>query len=277
MIRRFIFKHMNRLLGGKTKHYGFYWDMYKCAVEGMNYAWGDYSVKNLSETNIFKLLDEKTDDSIILFDGGAHEGEYTLNFMKYFSGSKKQISIHAFEPMDKSFEIYKKAVSDIKDVDFHYVPNGLAEEAGTVPIFFNNDTSIIASLYKRQLDYFDIDFNKEETIQLTTIDEYCRTNNVERIDLLKIVVEGSEYRALQGAGKMLSEGKIKMIQFGFGGSDIDSRHYFRDFFNLLTPLQYSLYRVMKDGLIKFEKYDEGYECFHYINFLAVYEPADNRK
>ncbi|MCR5405550.1 MAG: FkbM family methyltransferase [Lachnospiraceae bacterium] len=272
MLRRFVFKHINRMLGGKKKYFGFYWDMYKCAVEGMNYAWGDYAVKNQSETNIFALLDKNTDNDIIMFDGGAHEGEYTLNFMKYFSGSKKHITIHAFEPMEKSFEVYKDSVKDLSEVDFRFVSCGLAEEKGTVPIFYNNDTSIIASLYKRQLDYFDIDFNKEDRIQLTTVDEYCSENNIEHIDLLKIVVEGSEYRALQGAGRMLSEGRIGMIQFGFGGSDIDSRHYFRDFWNFFEPLHYSLYRVMKDGLIRFDRYDEGYECFQYINFLAVYEP-----
>ena len=58
--------------------------MYKCAVAGMNYVWGDYSVKNLSETNVFKLLVEKSDDEIVVFDGGAHEGEYTLNLMSFF-------------------------------------------------------------------------------------------------------------------------------------------------------------------------------------------------
>lgn len=240
----------------------------------MNYAWGDYSVKNLSEINVFKLLDEKSGRNLVVFDGGAHEGEYTLNFMRYFADSDKHIAIHAFEPMEKSFEIYKEKVKDIKGVDFSFVPLRLADKAGTVPIFFNNDTSIIASLYKRQLDYFDIDFNKEEKIQLTTMDEYCSENGIERVDLLKIVVEGSEYRVMQGAEGMLSEGRIGMIQFGFGGSDIDSGHYFRDYWNLLTSRGYSLYRIMKDGLIRFEKYDEGYECFHYVNFLAVYEPED---
>ena len=137
----------------------------------------------------------------------------------------------------------------------------------------NNDTSIIASLYKRQLDYFDIEFNNEEKIQLTTMDDYCSENGIEYVDLLKIVVEGSEYRALQGAERMLSEGRIGLIQFGFGGSDIDSRHYFRDFWNLLTPMGYELHRIMKDGLIRFESYDEGYECFHYVNFLAVHKPG----
>ena len=149
---------------------------------------------------------------------------------------------------------------------------GLAYSTETVLIFFNNDTSIIASLYKRQLDYFDIDFDKEEQIQLTTMDEYCVKKGIEQVDLLKIVVEGSEYRALQGADRMLSEGRIGMIQFGFGGSNIDSRHYFRDYWNLFTSKGYSLYHIMKDGLIKFEKYDEGYECFHCVNFLAIYEP-----
>ena len=71
MIRNFVFKHLNRLLGGKKEHFGFYWDMYKCAIEGMNYAWGDYAVKNQSEANVFKLLEEKIkDDNVVLFDGG---------------------------------------------------------------------------------------------------------------------------------------------------------------------------------------------------------------
>ena len=272
MLRRFIFKHIDRIFGGKEKYYGFFWDMYKCAVAGMNYVWGDYSVKNLSETNVFKLLVEKSDDDIVVFDGGAHEGEYTLNLMSFLGASDKRIAIHAFEPMEKSFDIYKEAVKDIRNVDFHFVPMGLADSKGTVPIFFNNDTSIIASLYKRQLDYFDIEFNNEEKIQLTTMDDYCSENGIEYVDLLKIVVEGSEYRALQGAERMLSEGRIGLIQFGFGGSDIDSRHYFRDFWNLLTPMGYELHRIMKDGLIRFESYDEGDECFHYVNFLAVYNP-----
>ena len=154
-------------MGGKTKNFGFYWDMYKCAVEGMNYVWGDYAVKNLSETNIFKLLNERAGNEIVLFDGGAHEGEYTLNFMNYFKDSDKHISIHAFEPMEKSMAIYKNAVSNMEDIDFHYIPYGLAEEEGTVPIFFNNDTSIIASLYKRQLDYFDIEFSNETDEEVT--------------------------------------------------------------------------------------------------------------
>ena len=271
MVRRFVLKNLVRIFGGKKKHFDFFWDMYRYALDGMNYGWGDYNIKNSSETNIYRLLAERTEDNIVIFDGGAHEGEYTKNLLNYFKNSSKNITIHAFEPMTKSMDIYKKVTENVTNAKIIYNQFGLADKADSVPIFFNDDTSIIASLYKRQLDYFDIDFNKKEQVDLKTVDDYCRDNNIDRIDLLKIVVEGSEYRTLLGAHDMMADGKIGMIQFGFGGTDIDSRYYFRDFWNLLTSSNYSLYRVMRDGLIKFEKYDEKYECFQYINFLAVYE------
>lgn len=270
MIRRFILKHLVDIWGGKTKYFDFFWDMYTYALDGMNYGWGDYSIKNTSETNIFKLLYDRSGDEIIIFDGGAHKGEYTLNLLNWFENTSKKISIHAFEPMSKSMEKYKEVIGNRPDVKIVYNRKGLVDKIGSALIFFDSDSSIMASLYQRQLDYFDISFNQKEKVDLTTVDEYCKSNFIDKIDLLKLVVEGSEFRALQGAQNMIGSGKIDMIQFGFGGTDIDSRFYFRDFWNYLTGANYSLFRVMKDGLIKFNKYDEKYECFQYVNFLAVY-------
>ena len=63
---------MNRLMGDKKKHYGFFLDMYKCAIEGMNCVWWGLFGKNLSETIVFKLLDEKSEKNKVVFDGGAY-------------------------------------------------------------------------------------------------------------------------------------------------------------------------------------------------------------
>lgn len=271
MIRRFILKHMVNMFGRKKKHYGFFWDLYRYSLDGMNYGWGDYAIKNASERNIFKLLAERTGDDVLIFDGGAHEGEYTANFMDYFRNSSKKITVHAFEPMTASMDKYKELTKEFTGTKFVYNELGLAEKADKAPIFFNNDGSIIASIYKRQLDYFDIDFDKENTIELTTVDDYCRENKIEKLDLLKIVVEGSELRAIQGAEEMISAGKIGMIQFGFGGIAMDSRFYFRDFWNFFKDHGYTLYRVMIDGLLKIDHYDERYEVFQCVNFLAVNE------
>lgn len=59
-------------MGDKKKHYGFFLDMYKCAIEGMNCVWWGLFGKNLSETIVFKLLDEKSEKNKVVFDGGAY-------------------------------------------------------------------------------------------------------------------------------------------------------------------------------------------------------------
>ena len=50
------------------------------------------------------------------------------------------------------------------------------------------------------------------------------------IDLLKLDVEGNELLALKGLSDSIEY--IKIIQFEFGGSNIDSRTYFQDFYYL---------------------------------------------
>jgi hypothetical protein len=73
---------------------------------------------------------------------------------------------------------------------------------------------------------------------------------------------------------MLDENKIKAIQFEFGGCNIDSRTYFKDFWNMLHE-KYYIYRILKNGLHEMPKYSEFLEIFHYSNFLAVNKEIDN--
>lgn len=91
---------------------------------------------------------------------------------------------------------------------------------------------------------------------------------IRNIDFLKIDVEGDELNVLYGASNMLEMRGIKAIQFEFGGTHIDSRTYFRDFWNLLSP-QYDIYRVIQNGLHRICKYTELLEIFACQNFLAI--------
>ena len=91
-----------------------------------------------------------------------------------------------------------------------------------------------------------------------------RKNGIEQINFLKVDVEGNEYKVFSGAQGMINQGRIKHIQLEFGGCNIDSRTFFRDFWDLLSN-KYDFYRIMRDGLIKIEKYTEAHECFLYQN------------
>jgi hypothetical protein len=86
---------------------------------------------------------------------------------------------------------------------------------------------------------------------------------------LKVDVEGHEYNVFTGASEMMAADAIDMIQFEFGGCNIDSRTYLQDFYYLLNP-KYRLYRLVPDGLSPMEPYNEKYELFRTTNFVAIH-------
>src|SRR5690606_3866529 len=104
-------------------------------------------------------------------------------------------------------------------------------------------------------------------IEIRTIDQFCRDQNISNIDFLKLDIEGHEMAALRGASEMLNKNAIRFIQFEFGGCNIDSRTYFQDFWYLLHE-RYKIYRIVRDGLFHVERYSETYEIFRTINYLA---------
>jgi hypothetical protein len=116
-------------------------------------------------------------------------------------------------------------------------------------------------------DRVGVDLNHREEIQINTIDNFCEENNLTQIDFLKLDIEGNEYRALEGALKMLKGNKIKYIQFEFGGTDIDAKVFFRDFYTLLSP-QYQIFRILKNGLYPISEYQEIDEVFVTTNYFA---------
>ena len=71
-----------------------------------------------------------------------------------------------------------------------------------------------------------------------------------------------------GAEEMLKQRKIHRIQFEFGGCNIDSRTFFRDFWMILSN-DYDIFRIMKDGLWQITNYSEQLEIFTYSNFFCI--------
>ena len=144
---------------------------------------------------------------------------------------------------------------------------GLSDTSGKMSIYSDKSGSTMASLYKRDLEYRNINFENNEEVDILTLDEFCANQKIDNILLLKIDVEGNEYNVLKGAKRMLEEGRIKYIQFESGGCNISSRIFFFDFWNLLNE-KYKIYHIMKDGIDEINNYDERLEIFTYCNYFC---------
>jgi hypothetical protein len=125
----------------------------------------------------------------------------------------------------------------------------------------------LASLHARDLTEHHLAMTATEDVPVTTVDDYCAEHDIGRIDFLKVDAEGHDLAVLKGARGAIDEGRVRLIQFEFGGANIDSRTYLRDFVRLLTP-RYKLHRLMVDGVEPVD-YTEAEEVFVTANYLAV--------
>ena len=199
------------------------------------------------------------DASLVLFDVGANFGDYTNAFLK----QSKNVEIHCFEPSQFAFRTLTEKIST-KNVYHHKV--ALSDSSGTQTLFYDFEGSGLASLSKRDLSHTGIEFGSSEMVNVDTLDNWASKYGIIP-NLLKIDVEGFELQVLKGAEKTLKF--VKVVQFEFGGTSIDSRHFFKDYWDFFKMKNFRLYRLTPLGLKKIARYSEELECFKFSNYYAV--------
>lgn len=225
---------------------------------------GDFN--NDGEFVVFDLITKNYQPPYCIFDVGANKGQ----FLGYAKERMRQTdySIHCFEP---SLETFKELVSNSQGNDRIKLNNvGLGKENCEAVLHYNERGAEGASLTKRNLDHYGIHFDHSETVRLTTLDDYCLAHGIDHIHLLKLDIEGHELDALTGARNMITGHKIDVILFEFGGCNIDTRRFFRDFWHFFERTPMDIFRVTPSGyLLKIAEYNEEHEQFLYSNFVAV--------
>lgn len=251
---------LERYVVGKKKFQSIFNYIYLFAIAGLNYGEGS-SVSSSGEHFVMEYFRNKWTGSAppLIFDIGGNVGNYSNAMLDCF---KAECKILAFEPSPSTFKIFSKNVNS-KYVTAHNF--GFSDSEGKLLLYSDGEGSGLASVYQRSTT---VSMDRQEEISLTTIDTFCRQENIDRINFMKIDVEGHELKVLQGAKGMLENKAIDLIQFEFGGCNVDSRTYFHDFWELLHH-DFDLYRVLKDGLQPILQYSLLDEIFVTVNFVAV--------
>jgi len=219
-------------------------------------------VNNEIEANFIKKYLNQEKSNIIL-DVGAHLGTYTENLIEDYENSK----FYLFEPSKKQFTNLKQKFAKYDNVKIFNV--ALSDKNGISKLHYNTDGDSQASLTKRVEIHRDKNFKLSEEVTTLTLSNFWEDNlNFQQIDLLKLDIEGEEFKVLKNIKDLLYN--IHLIQFEFGEANIATKVFFKDFWSLLTNSGFKIYRYTHyEKLISVDHYTEYDEFFRFTNYLAI--------
>ena len=206
------------------------------------------------------LLIGKESSRFILFDIGANIGDYSLAAARRFPNC----TIYSFEPSKATFDKLVENTRFFSNIICVQIAFG--EITKQANLYSDTIASGLASLFNRDLSAYGTEFKQMEVVNVQRLDDWISTNNINP-NYLKIDVEGSELSVLKGGINSLRN--IKAVQFEFGGTAIDAKTYFKDFWNFLTSLNFVISRYTPTGLYRIENYSESEEIFEFMNYVAV--------
>lgn len=192
-----------------------------------------------------------------IFDVGANVGAWAGMAAQIFPSAR----IHCFEIAPPTFAKLEKRMAGgamvLNDV-------GLSDEECEVPIKFfpDNDTFATVTDYPHALDHQMI------TGRVIVGDDYIARNRIERINFVKIDVEGAEHSVLKGLAGAFDDGRVDIVQFEYGKVNILTKFLLRDFYEFFASHGFTVGKIYP-RYVAFKPYDLDDEDFLGPNYLAV--------
>lgn len=152
------------------------------------------------EPNEFALLDQVLDEAMVVVDGGANDGIYSL-FASIRVGPTGRVL--AFEPSPREQQRLRVnlGLNDVHNVDVYDAALGASMGRTLLAIAgygHEGQNTVGEAVSNPNVDTVD-----RISVPVLTLDDVVREARLERVDLIKLDIEGSEVAALRGADATL--------------------------------------------------------------------------
>lgn len=204
----------------------------------------------------------------VVVDVGANDGQWSLLLSQAL---RRPAEFHLFEVAPYCFPGLEKRMPEIGTATL--VKKAISGAPGTVTLYAPAEGvgHGLASLHERR------DVGVQQTsyqpieVEAITLDSYAASAHLDRIDLLKMDIEGHELAAMRGASRLLAERRVRTLMFEFGSANVNSGTHFRQFWDLLTGNGYQLSRILPGGgALPIRGYTEELEYFRgATNYIAT--------
>jgi FkbM family methyltransferase len=192
----------------------------------------------------------------VVFDVGANVGNWLTLAQATLPGAQ----FHAFEIVPTTFAALAERMAGNAGVAVNNF--GLSDCSGTIKMHVFDASTELSSHVA-----FPHGSHREIVCPVLRGDQYMRDKGVERIDLLKVDVEGAEHLVFAGFGAALGT-QIDVIQFEYGMVNIITHFLLRDFYELLEARGYLVGKLFPN-YVDFRNYELHDEDFLGPNYVAV--------
>ena len=189
-----------------------------------------YSVHSFFFGNSIKdILKHTSNKNKIILDIGCYNGWFTkkmiieekkLNlYSKYYlfdPNPKSKLYLTNLMASNKNIEYFDIAIDNENSKKTFYLNNFFAPAGSSLGNVLKNDKkwNLSRRIFIQFFKMFKLekikDFSEFE-INTFTLDSFCKNNNIKKIDILKIDVEGTELDILEGAKELMSMNLVKVI------------------------------------------------------------------
>ena len=202
--------------------------------------------------------------NFVYLDIGANIGENALYAARLGKKHNIDVQIFAFEPVPEAYHQLSENCEGYKIECINYAV-GKSDETINFYVRKGNrlagDNSAIQHYYLKDASKI--------SVSQTTIDNFVRLNNLERLSFVKLDIEGSELNALEGAKSSLARGMIDFIQIEYNETWIPANASIEKVLKLLEKVPYSIYRICNSELLGISSYHYTIEDFYFANLLIA--------
>jgi FkbM family methyltransferase len=165
------------------------------------YYFGTY----LTEEDIISCWQSMARGAKTILDVGANAGIYSLAAL----AAQPDAVVHAFEPTPEIANRLR-ATAELNGLEhLHVHQAAVSTRGGTATLrrfrgeFGTNEGMNFISEDRPNAG--------DETVRTVCLDQFCQDCSIDKVDLLKLDVQGHEYLALRGAEQLITEGRINTI------------------------------------------------------------------
>lgn len=228
-----------------------------CELDANGEAW-------LLRMLVARWAQTKSDDAgpRVVIDAGANRGDFTAAVLAATRSRGLAARTFAIDPAAACVDRLQQRFAG--DTSVVVVRAAVGDVGGTMRLHSPVPGSTLASLVPRQ----EVKDAAAEEVAVIRLEDLWTQQQLSRVHLLKLDVEGYELPALRGLGGRLIPDSVQVVQFEYGGTTLDAGQRLRTFFELFEAHGYAVAKLFPHAL-EVRSYAPWMDHFSYANYVAI--------